>query len=150
MRNIELPGFDTSTPTAYIYMRIIAPVMIGAWILGSVYAVNLLDATLFQRCGALGVGALMSHYVFIRYTWSERRYYSLVSEIYAISRIMNGKTGDNKYLDDASQDLHKIREEITQLTKSESTSTAFEISFLILATIQWGFGDMFVLKIGGV
>ena len=124
--------------------------MIGAWVFGSFYTVILLDATLFQRCGALGVGALMSHYVFIKYTWSERRYYSLVSEIYAISGFMDEIAVDDKYLEEESRDIHKIRREITQLTESESTSTAIEISLLILATIQWGFGDMFVLKIGGV
>ncbi|WP_299937720.1 hypothetical protein [uncultured Pelagimonas sp.] len=123
----------------------LATVAISIWGGGSVYYLfGAPDTALFQAFGAVGVGALIAHYSFIRSTFRFRRLCleqnrsSQIALVYDLTRCSSDK------LSGELLNLQKLTQSLEDLMVEEDRSVFKEILLVGLATLQWGFGDRVV------
>ncbi|WP_417600751.1 hypothetical protein [Pararhodobacter oceanensis] len=120
--------------------------MVMSWIGFSVFAMINGLPDLFQRLGAIGVGAVICHYVYIRYTWRRRGESVSASEAAAFNNLLMAKTGVSD-LGKAEEKMLLVHGWKDTFNKQEGRSVVVEGVLLILATLQSGFGDLMVNSI---
>mgnify|MGYP001074193969 CR=1 FL=1 len=119
----------------------IASPLVGLWVGGSLYALAVNAPDLFQRLGAWGVGALLVHYVFIRFTWRRRGESISSMEGSAFCGLLIAKSGAAD-LKVAEQRMYEVNNAKTEFVAEEAKSVVVEAALLVAATVQWGFGDL--------
>jgi hypothetical protein len=143
---------DTPQNPRIVRLSVIAAnLLVMVWIGFSLYALTSGNGALFQRLGAVGVGAVITHYVFIRYTWRRRAEHvaSMETTTYAGTLFAKAKMADEARADENVKSVAKIR---TDFNSDEAKSVVVEALLLVIATLQSGFGDCAVnlLKCGAI
>ena len=144
--NYELPELPPPNSKWLSLCSRLGTVLVAVWVGGSIFSIFATNPNLFQSFGAIGVGGLLAHYAFIRSTWSARKYYALSTEAMALAAVLD-TSRDNPVTERASVNrlqFQKARASIEELGQGEAKSVAVEVLLVVLATVQWGFGNRLI------
>ncbi|WP_303471382.1 MULTISPECIES: hypothetical protein [unclassified Marinovum] len=102
------------------------------------------DPLLFQAFGAVGVGAFLAHFAFIRSTYAFRLTVKEQTRSFVSAAVLDGAGSNSLSAAEVRLQLQKETSELENVLKEEDRSVFFEVLFVFIATLQWGFGDRLV------
>ena len=146
---VNLPEHSAEIPKVYWYPRLLALVLLPVWVFMSGCAVLYENGELFQRAGVIGVGAALSHFLFIRSTFDAQRYYLLSTEMFAVADLFDSRGSTNEVMQIRANMLGRVRSNLQELDTKMARSLTIEVGLIVLPTIQSGLGSSIIHHNGG-